>query len=108
MNDTFVYLMTEDKSIELITDDGIHLAKRVYYLIDTTPAQPVRYVVVSALDAIELAESKGLAIYKTERHNVSVNADMYDLDARSGRWSDYIGTCILNGIGIFMYAQKRI
>lgn len=106
--DELLYLLAEDKSIELSTTDGVHLAKKLYYLIDTTPAQPIRYVVISALDAYELAESKGLAIYKTEQHIVSVNADIYDMDARSGRWTDYIGTCVLNGMGVYIFAQRMI
>ena len=107
MNDTLLYLMSEDKSIELTTSDGVHMSEYVFYLIDTTPAQPVRYAVGSALEAYELAESKDLTIYNTERHNVIVDADIYDLDARSGRWTDFLGTCLLDGIAIFMYARAE-
>lgn len=108
MDDTLLYLLAEDESIELTTNDGVHMSEYVFYLIDTTPAQPVRYVASSDLDAYELAESKGIVPYKTEFHNVTVNAEVYDLDERTGRWSDHIGTCILKGVGMFVYACERM
>lgn len=103
----FMYVLQEDESFEIDTADGIHMDTYTFYLIDTTQAQPVRYIVGSDLEAYDLCEAKGLIPYKTEFHNVSVIAEIYAPDERTNLWTDYFGTCVLKGVGMFIYAQER-